>query len=51
MHQLAMEFLRLAGQTVVLYITVLVIVRLMGKRSVGHLAPFDIAVTIFTYWV
>lgn len=46
MHQLAMEFLRLAGQTVVLYITVLVIVRLMGKRSVGHLAPFDIAVII-----
>ena len=46
MRQLFMEFLRLAGQTVLLYFTVLFVVRLMGKRSVGHLAPFDIAVVI-----
>jgi uncharacterized membrane protein YcaP (DUF421 family) len=41
-----MEVLRLAGQAVILYVVVLFIVRLMGKRSVGKLAPFDLAVII-----
>lgn len=41
-----MEVLRLAGQAVILYVVVLFLVRLMGKRSVGKLAPFDLAVII-----
>lgn len=33
-------------RTVVLYSTVLVVLRLMGKRQIGELQPFDLAVTI-----
>lgn len=40
------EILRLVWQAVVLYFVVLVLVRVMGKRSVGKLAPFDLAVII-----
>jgi len=46
LRPIAMEVLRLAGQAVILYVVVLFIVRLMGKRSVGKLAPFDLAVII-----
>ncbi|HHV79959.1 MAG TPA: DUF421 domain-containing protein [Firmicutes bacterium] len=33
-------------RTVILYITVIVMVRLVGKRTVAQLAPFDLAVII-----
>lgn len=40
------DVLRVAARTVVLYVVTLITVRLMGKRSVGNLAPFDLAVII-----
>jgi len=46
LRPVAMEVLRLAGQAAILYVVVLFVVRLMGKRSVGKLAPFDLAVVI-----
>lgn len=46
LRPIAMEILRLVWQAVILYVVVLFIVRLMGKRSVGKLAPFDLAVII-----
>ncbi|MDI6893650.1 MAG: YetF domain-containing protein [Bacillota bacterium] len=46
MRPIATEILRLVWQAVILYVVVLFIVRLMGKRSVGKLAPFDLAVII-----
>ncbi|ADL13044.1 DUF421 domain-containing protein [Acetohalobium arabaticum] len=33
-------------RTVILYLAVLVVLRLMGKRQIGELQPFDLAVTI-----
>lgn len=33
-------------RTAILYLTVLVVIRIMGKRQVGELQPFDLAVTI-----
>ncbi|GAB6137257.1 DUF421 domain-containing protein [Halanaerobaculum tunisiense] len=33
-------------RTIILYITVLAVLRLMGKRQIGELQPFDLAVTI-----
>ncbi len=41
-HQLFTVFLR----TVLFYFVVLVMVRLMGKREVGQLSPFDLVVSI-----
>ena len=43
MRPVVSEILRLVWQAVVLYVVVLFLVRLMGKRSVGKLAPFDLA--------
>lgn len=33
-------------RTVILYLVVLAVMRVMGKRSVGNMAPFDLAVVI-----
>lgn len=40
------ELLTQLWHTAVLYVLAFVIFRLMGKRSISHLAPFDIAVVI-----
>lgn len=34
------------GRTIILYILVLIIIRIMGKRQVGQLQPFELVVTI-----
>ena len=36
----------LLSHTGVLYVIAFLVIRLMGKRSIGHLAPFDVAVII-----
>jgi len=40
------EIAFILSRTLVLYVLVLVVMRLMGKRSVANMAPFDIAVII-----
>jgi len=34
------------ARTVILYLTVITVIRLMGKRQVGELQPFELAITI-----
>jgi len=36
----------LLWHTGALYVIAFLVIRLMGKRSIGHLAPFDVAVII-----
>ena len=33
-------------RTIILYLTVIIVIRLMGKRQVGELQPFELAITI-----
>lgn len=46
MEHLLREASMLLYRTVVLYLTVVIMVRLVGKRTVAQLAPFDLAVII-----
>ncbi len=46
MHQLITEGPTLAYRTAVLYLVALAVFRMMGKRSVGKMGPFDVAVII-----
>lgn len=41
-----MEILTLVGRTAILWFTALVIFRVMGKRTLGKMGPFDFAVAI-----
>ncbi|MGO0122767.1 DUF421 domain-containing protein [Desulfothermobacter acidiphilus] len=41
-----MVFLQVFGRTILIYFTVLVLMRLMGKREIAQLSPFDFAVAI-----
>lgn len=41
-----MEALILIGRTAVLWLTALIVFRLMGKRTLGKMGPFDFAVAI-----
>ncbi|MGQ9512260.1 MAG: hypothetical protein ACUVTA_03450, partial [Thermodesulfitimonas sp.] len=38
--------LEVVARTVIIYFVVLLIVRLMGKREIGQLSPFDFVVAI-----
>jgi uncharacterized membrane protein YcaP (DUF421 family) len=40
------EVLVLVGRTVILWVTALAVFRFMGKRTLGKMGPFDIAVAI-----
>ena len=33
-------------RTIILYIIVLIVMRMMGKREIGQLQPFEIAISI-----
>ncbi len=46
MHQVITEGPILAYRTAILYLLALAVFRLMGKRSMGKMAPFDVAVII-----
>lgn len=46
MPSLGLEALILGGRAVIIYFLVLVMVRLMGKREVGQLSPFDFVVGV-----
>lgn len=41
-----MNILRIIGRTVFMYVFVLIVTRLMGKREIGQLSPFDLVVAI-----
>lgn len=41
-----MEIIALVGRTAILWLTALVVFRLMGKRTLGKMGPFDYAVAI-----
>ena len=41
-----LELLSIFGRTVLLYFTVLILMRIMGKREVGQLSLFDLVVAI-----
>lgn len=41
-----MDLLALGGRTLLFYVVVLVTVRIMGKREVGELEPFDLVIAI-----
>jgi uncharacterized membrane protein YcaP (DUF421 family) len=41
-----MEVVILVGRTAVLWLTALIVFRLMGKRTLGKMGPFDFAVAI-----
>lgn len=41
-----MEALSLIGRTAILWLTALVVFRIMGKRTLGKMGPFDFAVVI-----
>lgn len=41
-----MEYLTIFGRTILLYLSVLVLMRIMGKREVGQLSLFDLVVAI-----
>ena len=36
----------LFGRTVILYLVAVVVIRLMGKRQIGQLQPFELVITI-----
>lgn len=40
------NILNIFFRTIIIYVTVLVVVRLMGKREIGKLSPFDFVVAI-----
>lgn len=46
MHGIGADLLTQLWHTAVLYVLAFVVFRLMGKRSISHLAPFDVAVVI-----
>ncbi|MCL5982596.1 MAG: DUF421 domain-containing protein [Firmicutes bacterium] len=46
MPSLGLDALILGGRAVIIYFLVLVMVRLMGKREVGQLSPFDFVVGV-----
>lgn len=46
MQNLLSELWHLSYRTVILYVVVLALVRLMGKRSLANMAPFDLVVIL-----